>query len=66
MERSRGVKSGAAAAVRAMFLAAALVSAGCGENALMNPTATDMTQGQQMVQNQAGQDLRPAGQNYRP
>jgi predicted small secreted protein len=67
MERSRGMKKGAAAAVKAMFLAAALVSTGCTGNTLMGPgTHTTDTQATQTGINPAGNNLHPAGNNVRP
>jgi hypothetical protein len=42
MERSRGLQSGMKKVVAAMFLATALASTGCGQNALLNPTAGEV------------------------
>jgi hypothetical protein len=64
MERTKGLKRGLKAATTAVFLAAALLSTGCGQNALVNPL-TDQAQGQSVV-NTAGQELKPAGHELKP
>jgi hypothetical protein len=39
MERSKEIQSGLKKMATVLFLAAALASTGCGQNALLNPTA---------------------------
>ena len=65
MERSRNLKSGLRAATVAVFFAAALLSTGCSNNALMNPQMPSSAQGGQ-VANSAGSDLQPAGNDIQP
>ena len=45
MGRSRGLQSGLKKVVSVVFLAAALASTGCGQNALLNPTAEQVEAG---------------------
>lgn len=68
MERSKGLKSGLKKAAAAMFLAAALASTGCGQNALLNPTA-DQVQAAgsgSSTANATGHESNPAGHNFNP
>ncbi len=46
MERTRNLKSGLKAAAVAVFFAAALLSTGCSNNALMNPQISSANSGQ--------------------
>jgi len=66
MERTRGLKKGLKGVATAMFLAAALMSTGCGENALMNPVSNDAAQGQQISNSDAGREPNPAGRQSNP
>ena len=65
MKRTQDLRKGMRAVTAAMFLAAALASMGCSNNALMNPQ-----QGNQAVNGQtanaAGNDLKPAGNDLKP
>ena len=65
MERTRNWKSGLKAATVAVFFAAALLSTGCSNNALMNPQPNLGAQGVQTA-NSAGNDLKPAGNDLKP
>jgi hypothetical protein len=65
MERTKGIQSGAKKVLTAMFLAAALVSTGCGQNALLNPTADQLQAGNQ-VPSKASENLNPASENLNP
>ena len=65
MERSRGTRNGVKVVLTSVFLLAALLSTGCGQNALMNPTTDQLSNGD-LAANQAGNNLRPAGNNLRP
>jgi len=65
MERTRNCKSGLKAATVAVFFAAALLSTGCSNNALMNPQPNLGAQGVQTA-NSAGNDLKPAGNDLKP
>ena len=64
MERTSGTKKGLRIAVVGFFLFAALLSTGCGQNALMNPVS-DTAQDQGSVLN-SGQPSNPSGQPSRP
>ncbi|HLA81726.1 MAG TPA: hypothetical protein VJP78_08955 [Thermoleophilia bacterium] len=65
MKRTQDLRKGMRAVTAAMFLAAALASMGCSNNALMNPQ-----QGNQAVNGQtanaAGHELNPAGHEVNP
>jgi len=65
MERTKGRSKGLKATAAAVFFAAALLSTGCGQNALMNPLTDQSAQGQS-AQNTAGQEVKPAGQEVKP
>ena len=45
MERSSAVKQGLRLVATSVFLAAALLTTGCGENALMNPVGDQVQDG---------------------
>jgi len=64
MERTNGMKKGLRMAAVSFFLLAALLSTGCGQNALMNPV-TDSSQGG-AIANPAGNDAKPAGNDAKP
>ena len=63
MERSRKLKSGLKAATVAVFFAAALLSTGCSNNALMNPQPDLSAQGGQTASPTGGNELNPTGGN---
>ena len=63
MERTRNWKSGLKAATVAVFFAAALLSTGCSNNALMNPQPDLAAQGSQTAQPTGGNELNPTGGN---
>ena len=64
MERTRNLKSGLKAATVAVFFAAALLSTGCSNNALMNPQMNSAS-GTQTV-HAGGQHSNPDGQHSNP
>jgi len=64
MERTRNLKSGLKAATVAVFFAAALLSTGCSNNALMNPQMSSASGTQ--TAHAAGDNLKPAGDNLKP
>lgn len=53
MERSRRAKNGLKLALAGLALMAAMASTGCGQNALLNPTADQVTASQGADANQA-------------
>ena len=65
MERTNGMKKGLRMAAVSFFLFAALLSTGCGQNALMNPVP-DSAQGGTTIASPAGNDLKPAGNDLKP
>ena len=65
MERTRNLKSGLKAAAVAVFFAAALLSTGCSNNALMNPQPDLSAQGG-TVAHSSGQPSLPSGQPSLP
>ena len=65
MERSRGMRNGLRVVATSVFLLAALLSTGCGQNALMNPIS-EQVGGENMTANHAGNQLKPAGNQSRP
>ena len=60
MERSRNLKSGLKAATVVVFFAAALLSTGCSNNALMNPQFDNSAKSTQTAQS-GGHVLLPGG-----
>jgi hypothetical protein len=68
MERSKGTQSGLKRVMTAMFLAAALASTGCGQNALLNPTAGQVQAAGtgSSSASTASHDLNPAGHEINP
>jgi hypothetical protein len=66
MERTKGVQNGAKALLTALFLAAALASTGCGQNALLNPTSDQLSGGTSQTANKAASDLNPAASDLNP
>ena len=65
MERTNGMKKGLRMAAVSFFLFAALLSTGCGQNALMNPIP-DSAQGGTTIASPAGNELKPAGNELNP
>ena len=65
MERTNGLKARMKKAAAAMFLAAALASTGCGQNAVMNPIVDDSAVSEQTA-NAAGHQQNPAGHQQNP
>ena len=61
MERTRNLKSGLRAATVAVFFAAALLSTGCSNNALMNPQMPSSAQGGTSAQSVGGDQFNPTG-----
>ena len=64
MERTRNLKSGLRAATVAVFFAAALLSTGCSNNALMNPQMSSAQGGQ--TANGDSQHPNADGQHLNP
>jgi len=64
MERTNGMKKGLRMAAVSFFLLAALLSTGCGQNALMNPVP-DSSQGG-AIANPPANDAKPAGNDAKP
>ena len=64
MERTNGMKKGLRMAAVSFFLFAALLSTGCGQNALMNPVP-DSAQGG-TIASPAGNEVKPAGNEVKP
>jgi hypothetical protein len=64
MERIRKLRNGLRAATVVVFFAAALLSTGCSNNALMNPQIDSANGGQ--TANSAGSDIKPAGSDIKP
>jgi len=65
MERTRNLKNGLKAATMVVFFAAAVLSTGCSNNALMNPQPNMSAQGGQSAQS-TGDNLKPTGDNLKP
>lgn len=65
MERSSGTKKGLRLAVVSFFLLAALLSTGCGQNALMNPVI-DSAQGGNVLANPGDHTQNPADHSQNP
>ncbi len=65
MERTSGMKKGLRLVATSVFLMAALLSTGCGENTLMGPS-TDTAQNSGAVTSNAGNNVNPAGNNVNP
>jgi len=65
MERTNGIQKAMKTAATVLFLAAAMASTGCGQNALLNPTAAQVAAGSSSY-SQAGSNLNPAGSNLNP
>jgi predicted small lipoprotein YifL len=66
MERTKGLQKGAKKLLAAMFLAAALASTGCGQNALLNPTADQVSGGTSQTSNKTSSDLNPVSADLNP
>ena len=64
MERTNGTTQGLKKVVAVLALMAAMASTGCGENALLNPTADQISAGGDA--NTAGHDPNPAGHDPNP
>ena len=56
MERSRGTKTGLKLMAAGLALVAAMATTGCGQNALLNPTADQIAASQTADANQAKSD----------
>ena len=61
MERTKNLVSGLKAVTAAVFLAAALLSTGCSNNALMNPQMPSSSKGVQTAQTVGGTESNPTG-----
>ena len=64
MERTRNLKSGLKAATVAVFFAAAILSTGCSNNALMNPQPSSAQS--TTTAHSGGQPSNPGGQPSNP
>lgn len=65
MEKSRGTKKALKTLVTLMALTAALATTGCTGSTLMGPETGNEVQGQ-VVANEAGNGLKPAGNGLKP
>jgi hypothetical protein len=61
MKRSNGLRAGLNRAAAVLFLAAALASTGCGQNALVNPVVEDETTVNGQTAQAAGREVNTAG-----
>ena len=66
MERTRNLKSGLKAATVAVFFAAAILSTGCSNNALMNPQPPSSGAQSATTAHSGGQVQLPGGQVQLP
>ena len=66
MERTKRIQSGAKKLLMALCLAAALASTGCGQNALLNPTADQVSGGTSQTSNKTASDLNPVAADLNP
>lgn len=72
MERKNGRTQGLKKVVATLALMAAMASTGCGENALLNPTADQISAGSDangakgVVVDHGGQTMLPGGQPMLP
>ena len=66
MKRSNGLRAGMKRAAAVLFLAAALASTGCGQNALVNPVVDDGTTVNGQTAQAGGQLQHPGGQLQKP
>ncbi len=66
MERTKGIQNGAKKLLTALFLAAALASTGCGQNALLNPTADQLSGGTNQTSNKTTENVNPVSENLNP
>jgi hypothetical protein len=66
MERSKEIQSGLKKMATVLFLAAALASTGCGQNALLNPTADQVQAAGSGSASTAGNVMNPAGNTMHP
>ena len=64
MEKSSAVKQGLRLVATSVFLAAALLTTGCGDNALMNPVGETVQSGATV--NAARNDAQPAKNDAQP
>lgn len=64
MERSSAVKQGLRVVAISVFLAAALLTTGCGDNALMNPVGETVQEGGAV--NAAKNEAQPARNETQP
>lgn len=61
MERTKNLVSGLKVATVAVFLAAALLSTGCSNNALMNPQMPSSAKSATTAQTVGGGEVNPVG-----
>lgn len=72
MERTRELKNGLKAMAMGLFLAAAVLSTGCGQNALLNPTpgqvasGSDANQAKGVVVDSGSHDPNPGSHELNP
>jgi hypothetical protein len=66
MERTNGIQNAVKKVAAVLFLTAAMASTGCGQNALMNPTAAQVAGAGSSSYSAAGHDLNPAGHELNP
>ena len=66
MERTNGIQKAMKTAATVLFLAAAMASTGCGQNALLNPTAAQVAGAGSSTYNASGHEVNPAGHEVNP
>jgi hypothetical protein len=66
MERTNGIQKAMKTAATVLFLAAAMASTGCGQNALLNPTAAQVAAGQLSQSAAVDQTSHLGGQPTKP
>ena len=66
MERTNRIQNAVKKAAAVLFLAAAMASTGCGQNALLNPTPAQVAGAGSSSYNAASTDLHPASTDLNP
>ena len=66
MERTYGIQKAMKTAAAVLFLAVAMAATGCGQNALLNPTAAQVAGAGSSSYNAASTDLHPASTDLHP
>lgn len=66
MERTYGIQNAMKKAAAVLFLTAAMASTGCGQNALLNPTAAQVAGAGSSSYNASGHEANPSGHEANP